>query len=206
MHAILIFKTIFKKATTSYECAYVLYGVLCYFVKERGRLTFYFDRSINLFSCTHKFELNYDDKLGCCLKRALIVGFSECIMESLKKLVQNADKLRAWRRMNHVYDLRRLAILSILVKTPSYRLNVRYICHRLMRSVCSCPCCSCFRFAVLAGFYVKVKRIVTLSYITCYLIYMNITKDSCQQIGFKRDLTDIRHDFDCILLRYLTRD
>ena len=88
-------RMILEQATTSYECAYVLYVVLCYFVQKKGRLPFYFDRSINLFSCTHKFYLDYDDKLGCCLKRALIVGFSECIMESLDKVVQNADRMRA---------------------------------------------------------------------------------------------------------------
>ena len=59
------------KNWSSYECAYALFVLLEHFVKEQGRLQFFFDRSIDLFRCHHNFDTDYDDKLGCCLKRAL---------------------------------------------------------------------------------------------------------------------------------------
>ena len=64
---------------SSYQCAYLLYAILVYFVQEKGKLPFFFDRSIDFFQCQHNFKTEYDDKLGCCLKRALIVGFSKGI-------------------------------------------------------------------------------------------------------------------------------
>ena len=82
------------KNSTSYEFAYILYVMLHSYVKYKGKLPFYFDKSINLVHCQHDYGEDYDDKLGCCLKRALIVGFCECIMESLGKLVEGAVELR----------------------------------------------------------------------------------------------------------------
>ena len=82
------------------KCAYLLYVILVYFVKEKGKLPFFFDKSIDLFQCHHQFDTEYDDKLGCCLKRALIVGFSEGIMQCLKNLIPNAEQLKRefiWR-------------------------------------------------------------------------------------------------------------
>ena len=63
------------KISSSYDTAYVLYLLLWYYVKSEGKLQFYFDPKINLISCGHEFDIDYDDKLGCCLKRMLIVGF-----------------------------------------------------------------------------------------------------------------------------------
>ena len=59
-----------------------------------GSLPFFFDKSTDLFQCKHNFDLDYDDKLGCCLKRALIVGFCEGIMQSLEQLVPSAEYLK----------------------------------------------------------------------------------------------------------------
>ena len=81
--------------SSAYECAYVLYVILHAYVQKRGSLPFFFDQSIDLFMCQHDINLDYDDKLGCCLKRTLIVGFSEGIMQNLEALVWDAVGLRA---------------------------------------------------------------------------------------------------------------
>ena len=70
--------------------AYVLYEELRVQVKYAGNLEFFFDDSINLVRCDHKFDIDYDDKLGCCLKRMLIVALCESIMKMLKKCDSNA--------------------------------------------------------------------------------------------------------------------
>ena len=80
---------------TSYECAYALYVMLQCFVKEKGKLPFYFDRKINLVNCEHDFDSDYDNKLGCCLKRALIEGFCQGIMQSFEKLIPEHTTLRS---------------------------------------------------------------------------------------------------------------
>ena len=79
--------------STAHGCAYALYVMLYFRIKEMGSLPFFFD-SIDLFQCKHELSLNYDDKLGCCLKRALILGFCESIMQSLKQLVPGAEILQ----------------------------------------------------------------------------------------------------------------
>ena len=70
-----------------YDIAYVLYRMLRFYVKLKGKLQFYFDAHINLMNCPHKFNIDYDDKLGCCLKRMLIVAVSEAILETLTELL-----------------------------------------------------------------------------------------------------------------------
>ena len=65
--------------------AYYLYDELRECMKHDGKLEFFFDQSINLVHCAHDFDIKYDDKLGCCLKRMLIVAFCEAIMEMLQK-------------------------------------------------------------------------------------------------------------------------
>ena len=80
--------------STSHGCAYILYVLLHSIMIQEGRLPFFFDKSIDLFQCRHNFDLDYDDKLGCCLKRALIVAFCKGIMQSLEQLVPNAGYLK----------------------------------------------------------------------------------------------------------------
>ena len=67
-----------------YDVAYSLYRHLRNGVKTKGKLAFFFDRSINLVHCEHHYDIDYDDKLGCCLKRMLIVEICEAIMVLLK--------------------------------------------------------------------------------------------------------------------------
>ena len=74
-----------------YDIAYVLYLMLRYYVISEGKLQFYFDTHINLMNCPHEFNIDYDDKLGCCLKRMLIVGFSEAILETLTELLSQPE-------------------------------------------------------------------------------------------------------------------
>ena len=81
-------------ACSPHDTAYVLYLMLRYFVKSKGKLQIYFDTKINLISCAHEFDIVYDDKLGCCLKRMLIVGISKEILNTLTKLLsQSADAI-----------------------------------------------------------------------------------------------------------------
>ena len=85
---------------SSYQCAHLLYVILVYFVKEKGKLPFYFDRSVNLVQCSHDFNAQYDDKLGCCLKRALIVGFSQSIIQNLQMLLPKSFEYKMLTQMS----------------------------------------------------------------------------------------------------------
>ena len=73
------------QTSSPYHIAYRLYQILHDHVKYGGKLAFFFDPSKNLVHCDHDFGIDYDDKLGCCLKRMLIVAFCEAIIAMLKK-------------------------------------------------------------------------------------------------------------------------